>query len=201
MKNENSLLAQLIKAFKILPGVGEKSAQRMAFYLLENNREGGIKLSKLLTNAMESIRNCASCRNLTEDIYCDICSDTKRDNSTLCIVESPTDVIAIENSGSFKGKYYVLMGRLSPIDGVNPADLGIPKLIEDINANDIKEVIIATSPTIEGDATSFYIKDQIAKENIIISRIAYGVPMGGELEYVDNTTLSRAIQGRREIEK
>ena len=201
MKNENSLLAQLIKAFKILPGVGEKSAQRMAFYLLENNREGGTKLSKLLINAMENIRNCASCRNLTEDIYCDICSDTKRDNSTLCIVESPTDVIAIENSGSFKGKYYVLMGRLSPIDGVNPADLGIPKLIEDINANDIKEVIIATSPTIEGDATSFYIKDQITKENIIISRIAYGVPMGGELEYVDNTTLSRAIQGRREIEK
>ena len=201
MKNENSLLAQLIKALKILPGVGEKSAQRMAFYLLENNREGGTKLSKLLTNAMENIRNCASCRNLTEDIYCDICSDTKRDNSTLCIVGSPTDVIAIENSGSFKGKYYVLMGRLSPIDGVNPADLGIPKLIEDINANDIKEVIIATSPTIEGDATSFYIKDQITKENIIISRIAYGVPMGGELEYVDNTTLSRAIQGRREIEK
>tara|TARA_B100000035_G_scaffold160344_1_gene136693 strand:- start:2 stop:607 length:606 start_codon:yes stop_codon:yes gene_type:complete len=201
MKNENSLLAQLIKAFKILPGVGEKSAQRMAFYLLESNREGGTKLSKLLTSAMENIRNCASCRNLTEDIYCDICSDTKRDISTLCIVESPTDVIAIENSGSFKGKYYVLMGRLSPIDGVNPADLGIPKLIEDINANDIKEVIIATSPTIEGDATSFYIKDQITKENIIISRIAYGVPMGGELEYVDNTTLSRAIQGRREIEK
>ena len=201
MRNENSLLAQLIKAFKILPGVGEKSAQRMAFYLLENNREGGTKLSKLLSNAMENIRNCASCRNLTEDIYCDICSDTKRDASTLCIVESPTDVIAIENSGSFRGKYYVLMGRLSPIDGVSPADLGIPKLIEDINANDIKEVIIATSPTIEGDATSFYIKDQISKENIIISRIAYGVPMGGELEYVDNTTLSRAIQGRREIEK
>ena len=201
MKNENSLLAQLINAFKVLPGVGEKSAQRMAFYLLESNREGGKKLSKLLINAMENVRNCASCRNLTEDVYCDICSDTKRDNSTLCIVESPTDVIAIENSGSFKGKYYVLMGRLSPIDGVNPVDLGIPKLIEDINANDIKEVIIATSPTIEGDATSFYIKDQITKENIIISRIAYGVPMGGELEYVDNTTLSRAIQGRREIEK
>ena len=178
MKNENSLLAQLIKAFKVLPGVGEKSAQRMAFYLLENNREGGMKLSKLLTSAMENIRNCASCRNLTENVYCDICLDNKRDNSTLCIVESPTDVIAIENSGSFKGKYYVLMGRLSPIDGVNPADLGIPKLIEDINANDIKEVIIATSPTIEGDATSFYIKDQITKENIIISRIAYGVPMG-----------------------
>tara|TARA_B100001939_G_C16883928_1_gene592196 strand:+ start:545 stop:1156 length:612 start_codon:yes stop_codon:yes gene_type:complete len=199
MKNENSLLAQLINAFKVLPGVGEKSAQRMAFYLLESNREGGKKLSKLLINAMENVRNCASCRNLTEDVYCDICSDTKRDDSALCIVESPTDVIAIENSGSFRGKYYVLMGRLSPIDGVNPSDLGIPKLIEDINANDIKEVIIATSPTIEGDATSFYIKDQITKENIIISRIAYGVPMGGELEYVDNTTLSRAIQGRREI--
>ena len=167
MKNENSLLAQLIKAFKVLPGVGEKSAQRMAFYLLENNREGGMKLSKLLTSAMENIRNCASCRNLTENVYCDICLDNKRDSSILYCGKS-TDVIAIENSGSFKGKYYVLMGRLSPIDGVNPADLGIPKLIEDINANDIKEVIIATSPTIEGDATSFYIKDQITKENILL---------------------------------
>ena len=115
------------------------------------------------------------------------------------MVESPSDVIAIEKSGSFKGKYFVLMGRLSPIDGVTPQDLGIPRLVENINSSDIQEVIIATSPTIEGDATSFYIKDQLAENNILISRIAYGVPMGGELEYVDNTTLGRAIQGRREI--
>ena len=199
MKNENSLLAQLIQSFKILPGIGEKSAQRMAFYLLEKNREGGNNLARLISNSMEKIRNCSTCRNLTEEIECDICSSEKRDKSLLCVVENPTDVIAIESSGSFKGKYFVLMGRLSPIDGVTPEDLGIPMLINRIINSDIKEIIIATSPTVEGDATSFYIKDQIKNENILISRIAYGVPMGGELEYVDNTTLSRAIQGRREL--
>ena len=200
MKNENSLLAQLIQSFKILPGIGEKSAQRMAFYLLEKNREGGNNLARLIFNSMEKIRNCSTCRNLTEEIECDICSSEKRDKSILCVVENPTDVIAIESSGSFKGKYFVLMGRLSPIDGVTPEDLGIPMLINRIINSDIKEIIIATSPTVEGDATSFYIKDQIKNENILISRIAYGVPMGGELEYVDNTTLSRAIQGRRELD-
>ena len=200
MKNENSLLAQLIQSFKILPGIGEKSAQRMAFYLLEKNREGGNNLARLIFNSMEKIRNCSTCRNLTEEIECDICSNEKRDKSLLCVVENPTDVIAIESSGSFKGKYFVLMGRLSPIDGVTPEDLGIPMLINRIINSDIKEIIIATSPTVEGDATSFYIKDQIKNENILISRIAYGVPMGGELEYVDNTTLSRAIQGRRELD-
>ncbi len=200
MKNENSLLAQLIQSFKILPGIGEKSAQRMAFYLLEKNREGGNNLARLISNSMEKIRNCSTCRNLTEEIECDICSNEKRDKSLLCVVENPTDVIAIESSGSFKGKYFVLMGRLSPIDGVTPEDLGIPMLINRIINSDIKEIIIATSPTVEGDATSFYIKDQIKNENILISRIAYGVPMGGELEYVDNTTLSRAIQGRRELD-
>lgn len=199
MKNEDSLLAQLIQAFKVLPGVGEKSAQRMSFHLLEKNKEGALNLSKLLSKAVENIRNCSQCRNLTEQDICEICLDEKRDNTVLCVVESPTDVLAIENSGSFKGKYFVLMGRLSPIDGITPQDLGIPKLIESVLNEDRKEVIIATSPTIEGDATSFYIKDQLNEKNILISRIAYGVPMGGELEYVDNTTLGRAIQGRREI--
>ena len=131
--------------------------------------------------------------------YVTLCSDEKRNKKIICVVESPTDVLAIENSGSFKGKYFVLMGRLSPIDGVTPQDLGIPKLIERVKSADIDEIIIATSPTIEGDATSFYIKDQLNENKILISRIAYGVPMGGELEYVDNTTLGRAIQGRREI--
>ena len=199
MKNENSLLNQLIQAFKILPGIGEKSAQRMAFHLLEKNREGGRNLAKLINESVENIRNCSECRNLTEDVVCHICSDEKRNKKLICVVESPTDVLAIENSGSFNGKYFVLMGRLSPIDGVTPQDLGIPKLIERIKSSDIDEIIIATSPTIEGDATSFYIKDQLNDNNILISRIAYGVPMGGELEYVDNTTLGRAIQGRREI--
>ena len=199
MKNENSLLNQLIQAFKILPGIGEKSAQRMAFHLLEKNREGGRNLAKLINESVENIRNCSECRNLTEDVVCHICLDEKRNKKLICVVESPTDVLAIENSGSFNGKYFVLMGRLSPIDGVTPQDLGIPKLIERIKTSDTDEIIIATSPTIEGDATSFYIKDQLNDNNILISRIAYGVPMGGELEYVDNTTLGRAIQGRREI--
>tara|TARA_Y100000992_G_scaffold12854_1_gene7689 strand:+ start:159 stop:761 length:603 start_codon:yes stop_codon:yes gene_type:complete len=199
MKNESSLLNQLIQAFKILPGIGEKSAQRMAFHLLEKNREGGRNLAKLINESVENIRNCSECRNLTEDVVCHICLDEKRNKKLICVVESPTDVLAIENSGSFNGKYFVLMGRLSPIDGVTPQDLGIPKLIERIKSSDIDEIIIATSPTIEGDATSFYIKDQLNDNNILISRIAYGVPMGGELEYVDNTTLGRAIQGRREI--
>ena len=199
MKNENSLLNQLIQAFKILPGIGEKSAQRMAFHILEKNREGGKNLARLINDSVENIRNCSECRNLTEKTICDICSDEKRNKKIICVVESPTDVLAIENSGSFKGKYFVLMGRLSPIDGVTPQDLGIPKLIERVKSSDIDEIIIATSPTIEGDATSFYIKDQLNENRILISRIAYGVPMGGELEYVDNTTLGRAIQGRREI--
>ncbi|MAI03921.1 MAG: recombination protein RecR [Amoebophilaceae bacterium TMED152] len=200
MKNEEALLAQLIQSFKILPGIGEKSAQRMAFYLLEKNREGGNNLAKLISTSMEQIRNCSTCRNLTEELECEICSNEKRDKNLLCVVENPTDVIAIESSGSFKGKYFVLMGRLSPIDGVTPENLGIPILIERINNSDLKEIIIATSPTVEGDATSFYINDQIKDETILVSRIAYGVPMGGELEYVDNTTLSRAIQGRRKLD-
>ena len=200
MKNENSLLAQLIESFKILPGIGEKSAQRMAFYLLEKNREGGVNLAKLISSSMEQIRNCASCRTLTEEKVCDICSSEKREKSLLCVVENPTDIISIESSGSFKGKYFVLMGRLSPIDGISPEELGIPMLIDRIGESEVKEIIIATSPTIEGDATSFYIRDQIKDASIIVSRIAYGVPMGGELEYVDNTTLSRAIQGRRKLD-
>ena len=199
MKNENSLLNKLIQAFKVLPGIGEKSAQRMAFHILEKNKEGGKNLAKLINESVEYIRNCSECRNLTEEAVCDICSDEKRNKKLICVVESPTDVLAIENSGCFKGKYFVLMGRLSPIDGVAPEDLGIPKLIERVKSSEIDEIIIATSPTIEGDATSFYIKDQIDENSIVISRIAYGVPMGGELEYVDNTTLGRAIQGRREI--
>jgi recombination protein RecR len=199
MKSDENLLSQLVQAFKILPGIGEKSAQRMAFYLLEKNREGGSNIAKLISASVEKIRNCSSCRNLTEDLICDICGDDRRDKKIMCVVESPTDVLAIEKSGSFKGKYFVLMGRLSPIDGVTPQDLGIPKLVSNIKSSEVQELIIATSPTIEGDATSFYIKDQLSENNILISRIAYGVPMGGELEYVDNTTLGRAIQGRREI--
>ncbi len=200
MKNEEPLLETLINSLKILPGVGDKTAQRMAFHLVEKNREGAKKLSLIIDRAVNEIRNCQVCRDLTENTICKICSDDRRDSSLLCVVENPSDIIAIEKSGSFKGKYFVLMGRLSPIDGIGPNELGIPKLVELIESNKTKELIIATSPTIEGDATSYYIKDQISTDVVLVTRIAYGVPMGGELEYVDNTTLGRAISGRRRID-
>tara|TARA_B100000886_G_scaffold62785_2_gene38981 strand:+ start:6883 stop:7485 length:603 start_codon:yes stop_codon:yes gene_type:complete len=199
MKNEDSLLTNLISSLKILPGVGEKTAQRMAFHLLEKNREGAKKLSSLIDKSISEIKNCEVCRDLTEDKICRICADDRRDTGILCVVENPSDILAIEKSGSFKGRYFVLMGRLSPIDGIGPDELGIPKLIELLETSNAKELIIATSPTIEGDATSFYIKDQIQNDRVLVTRIAYGVPMGGELEYVDNTTLGRAISGRRQI--
>ena len=199
MKNEDSLLTNLISSLKILPGVGEKTAQRMAFHLLEKNREGAKKLSTLIDKSISEIKNCEVCRDLTEDKICRICADDRRDIGLLCVVENPSDILAIEKSGSFKGRYFVLMGRLSPIDGICPDEIRIPKLIELLQTSNVKELIIATSPTIEGDATSFYIKDQIQNDRVLVTRIAYGVPMGGELEYVDNTTLGRAISGRRQI--
>ena len=197
MKNDESLLSQLIQAFKVLPGIGEKSAQRMAFYFLEKNREGGLNLAKLISTSVEKIRNCSNCRNLTEDTVCEICSDERRDKKIICVVESPSDVIAIEKSGSFKGKYFVLLGRLSPIEGIGPEDLGIDDLINLIKEEDIKELILATSSTVEGDATGMYIKDHIG--DIKVSRISYGIPIGGELEYVDSNTIAQAIQGRTEV--
>lgn len=200
MKNDDGMLSRLISSFKVLPGIGEKTAQRMAFYLLEKNRLGGKELSRNLLESMSHIKNCQDCRNFTEDIFCSICSNEKRNSDMLCIVESPTDVVAIENSGSFSGYYFVLMGRLSPIDGVGPNEIGIDSLKRMFDKRSPKEIIIATSPTVEGDATAFYIGEQFKNQSIKISRIAYGVPMGGELEYVDNTTLGRSIKGRRELE-
>ena len=198
MKNENSLLNQLIQAFKILPGIGEKSAQRMAFHLLEKNREGGKNLAKLINESVENIRNCTKCRNLTEDVVCDICSDEKRSKKIICVVESPSDVLAIESTGGFRGRYFVLLGRLSPIDGIGPEDLGIDDLLNITNNDEVKEVILATSSTVEGDATAIFIKDHI--KNAKVSRISYGIPIGGELEYVDGTTIARAIEGRIQID-
>lgn len=200
MKSNEGLLFELVSAFKVLPGVGEKTAQRMAFHLLEKNREGAKKLAGLINQSVIEISNCEICRDLTENRICRICSSEKRDQEILCVVENPSDVIAIEKSGSYQGRYFVLMGRLSPIDGVGPSELGVPKLLDLIKSGNIKEIILATSSTVEGDATSFYIKDNVKSDEIIVTRIAYGVPMGGELEYVDNTTLGRAISGRREIE-
>lgn len=192
------LVQELIDAFKCLPGVGAKSAQRMAFHLLERNRQGGAKLAGKLEQAMENVGHCQQCRNFTEQPLCEICSSPKRSIAELlCVVESPADVIAIEQTGDFQGRYFVLMGHLSPIDGIGPQDLGLDLLAEQLKQGQIKEVILATNPTVEGEATAHYIAEMASSSGVNISRIAHGVPVGGELEYVDGNTLSHALSGRK----
>ena len=191
------LLNDLINSLTILPGVGRKSAQRMALYLLDKNKDGAGILAKNLEKAIDEIGRCSKCRMLTSNDLCKICSDTSRDINSICVVENPSDVLAIESTGGFKGRYFVLLGRLSPIEGISPDDLGINDFLKLIKIENIKEVILATSSTVEGDATAIYIKDHI--KNIKVSRISYGIPIGGELEYVDGNTIARAIQGRTEI--
>ena len=194
---QTDLLNDLINSLTILPGVGKKSAQRMALYLLDKNRDGADILAKTLENAVKEIKRCISCRMLTSNDLCKVCSDTNRDTNKICIVENPSDVLAIESTGGYKGIYFVLLGRLSPIDGIGPEELGISDLLKTLNLKNIDEVILATSSTVEGDATAIYIKDHI--NNIKVSRISYGIPIGGELEYVDGNTIARAIQGRTEV--
>jgi len=191
------LLNDLINALTILPGVGKKSAQRMALYLLDRNKDGAGILAKTMLDAIEHISRCSRCRMLTSNNLCKVCSDTTRENTSICVVESPSDVLAIESTGGYRGKYFVLLGRLSPIEGVSPEDLGINDFLKLIKIEKIEEVILATSSTVEGDATAIYIKDHI--KDIKVSRISYGIPIGGELEYVDGNTIARAIQGRTEI--
>ena len=191
------LLNDLINSLTILPGVGKKSAQRMALYLLDKNKDGAGILAKNLEKAIDEIGRCSRCRMLTSNDLCKICSDTSRDVNSICVVENPSDVLAIESTGGFKGRYFVLLGRLSPIEGISPDDLGINDFLKLIKIENIKEVILATSSTVEGDATAIYIKDHI--KDIKVSRISYGIPIGGELEYVDGNTIARAIQGRTEI--
>jgi len=191
------LLNELINALTILPGVGKKSAQRMALYLLDRNKDGASILANTLLDAIDNIQRCSYCRMLTSNELCRVCSDSSRDVHSICIVESPSDVLAIESTGGFKGKYFVLLGRLSPIDGIGPEDLGIDDLLKITNSDEVKEVILATSSTVEGDATAIFIKDHV--KNAKVSRISYGIPIGGELEYVDGTTIARAIESRIEI--
>ena len=191
------LLHELIEALTLLPGVGKKSAQRMALFLLDKNKDGAMFIAETLKTAVENVRKCNDCRILTSSEICSICSDGRRDKSKICVVENPSDVLAIETTGGFRGLYFVLMGRLSPLDDVKPEDLGIPQLITRINKGVVKEVILATSSTVEGDATAYFIKDHI--KNAKVSRISYGIPIGGELEYVDANTIARAIQGRIDL--
>jgi recombination protein RecR len=193
------LLKQLIQSLCCLPGVGPKSAQRMAFHLLQRNREGGRQLSTILSQAMDNIAYCRDCRTLTEAEVCEICANALRDDDLLCVVESAADVWVIDQATSFKGKYFVLHGHLSPLDGIGPDQLGIDRLEQRLAGGTIKEIILATNSTIEGQATAHFISDLANKFNIRATRIAHGVPMGGELEFIDSGTLVHAFNGRREF--
>jgi recombination protein RecR len=190
------LLNQLIESLRCLPGVGPKTAQRMALHLLERNREGGLQLASVVAEAMQKIGRCKQCRDLTESEICILCANPARDSSLLCVVESPVDVLAIEQATAYKGRYFVLLGRLSPLDGIGPAELGLDQLAEILEKQAPDEMIIATNPTVEGEATSYYLQKMAEKHNIRITRIAHGVPLGGELEYTDQSTLAHAFSSR-----
>ena len=192
-----SLLQQLVEALRCLPGVGPKSAQRMAFHVLERDREGGRRLAQALQEAVDRIGHCSRCRTLSEHELCGLCANPNRDDGQLCIVETPADVAAIEQATGYSGRYFVLGGRLSPLDGIGPGEIGLDQLVERFSEGVVEEVILATNPTVEGEATAQYINDLAAQQGIMTSRIAHGVPLGGELEYVDGGTLAHAFAGRR----
>lgn len=183
-----------------MPGVGQKSAQRIAFHLLERDRDGARSLSQALVEAVEGIGHCSRCRMFTEHELCSICSASGRDTTQLCVVESPADVMALEDATGFRGLYFVLMGHLSPLDGIGPDELGLGQLEEWLAGGEVSELIIATNPTVEGDATAHYLADLASQRGVKASRIAHGVPLGGELEYVDGGTLSHAFYGRRAVD-
>ncbi len=193
-----AVLSELVKALQCLPGVGPKSAQRAAFHLLERNREGARRLARALEEAMTKVGHCARCRTFSETPVCRICDAHERDAGIVCVVESPLDVNAIEQALDFKGQYFVLRGRLSPIDGITPEKLAIPTLEARLATGEVRELIVATGTTMEGEATAHYLKQLAAAAHVKATRIAYGVPIGGELEFVDSSTLSLAIQSRRE---
>jgi len=194
--SSHSLLERLIDALRCLPGVGPKSAQRMALHLLERDREGGVRLAEVMSLAMERIGRCTECRDLTENERCAICSNPARDRRLLCVVESPVDVLALEQATAFRGVYFVLLGRLSPLDGIGPEELGLDHLEQRLELAPPEELIIATNPTVEGEATAYYLQRMARKHGITVSMIAHGVPLGGELEYTDQSTLAHAFGSR-----
>ena len=193
----SKLLSDLIEALRCLPGVGNKSAQRMAFHLLERERERGLKLASTLEQAMQRIGRCTQCRNFSEDPLCPLCASSSRDRQVLCVVESPTDLAAIEQATGFRGQYFVLMGRLSPLDGLGPEELGLAQLTQRLGEGEIEEMIIATNPTVEGEATAHYLAQLARAGGVCPTRLAHGVPLGGELEYVDRGTLAHAFGSRQ----
>jgi len=193
------LIRQLIDALRILPGVGQKTAQRMALQLLERDRSGGTRLAQSLAQAMDGVGHCQKCRTLTEETLCPQCADARRDDTLLCVVEGPMDVYAVEQTG-YQGRYFVLKGHLSPLDGLGPEAIGIPQLMARIEEqSSFVEVILATNPTVEGEATAHYIAQLLSGKGLVTSRIAHGVPLGGELELVDGGTLAHSFAGRKPI--
>jgi recombination protein RecR len=192
-------LNRLIEALRCLPGVGPKSAQRMAFHLLERDRDGAREIAASVGQAIEKLGHCQRCRMFAEGELCPVCTSASRDRSLLCVVESPADVVAIEQSGSFRGCYFVLMGHLSPLDGVGPSEIGIDALERLLGGGEVREVILATNPTVEGEATAHFLAEVVSRRGIRASRIAHGVPVGGELEYVDGGTLAHALAGRQAV--
>ena len=193
------LLEQLIESLRVLPGVGQKTAQRMAYHLLDRERDGGKRLAAVLADALERIGHCAQCRDFTEGTLCAICDSGSRDRHQLCVVESPSDRLAIEQATGYRGVYFVLHGRLSPLDGIGPRELGLDALADRLAAGEAGELIIATNPTVEGEATAHYLAQLARQHGIRPSRLAHGVPLGGELEYVDRGTLAHAFGGRSEM--
>ena len=194
------LLQRLVDGLRCLPGVGPKSAQRMAFHLLERNRPGAVALAEALQAAAVGIRHCERCRMLTEGRLCEICTNAKRDAALVCVVETPADVQAVENATGFRGQYFVLMGHLSPLDGIGPEELGLSLFEKRLDEGGISELILATNPTVEGEATAHYLAELGQRRGIRTTRIAHGVPIGGELEYIDGGTLSHAFSGRQDVQ-
>ncbi len=191
------MIETLNKAFCTLPGVGSKTAQRFVYHLLERNRDGGFELAKALVDAMEHVQHCNSCRTLSEKTLCNICANDVRDDTQLCMVETPADIHAIEQSGVYKGKYFVLSGYLSPIDGIGASELGLDELEKKLAERHIKEIILATNATVEGEVTAHYISNMAKQFEVQITRIAHGIPIGGELEYADINTIAHALSGRK----
>ena len=195
----SSLLEQLIEALRVLPGVGQKSAQRMAYHLLERERGGGERLAEIMKEAMAKIGHCARCRDFSETDVCPTCANSSRDHAELCVVENPADRLAIEQATGYRGLYFVLQGRLSPLDGIGPAELGLDQQVTRLGEGEVRELIIATNPTVEGEATAHYLAQLARQAKVRPSRLAHGVPLGGELEYVDRGTLSHAFGSRSEM--
>ncbi|MCP5209037.1 MAG: recombination protein RecR [Hahellaceae bacterium] len=192
-------IVNLVNSLRVLPGVGQKSAQRMALHLLERDRSGALALANSLVMAMESVKRCQSCRTFSDTDICPLCENSRRDSRKLCVVETPSDLFAVESVGQYDGKFFVLMGHLSPIEGIGPDEIGIDQLMQRVKEGEVEEVILATNPTVEGEATAHFIADLLGSSSILVTRLAHGIPIGGELGYTDGGTLAHAFQGRKPL--